>query len=52
MEQTNTKTEPQEQQTAAELRPWVTPAFEKVALDEALLVTHGKGMDGGVYASS
>ena len=36
MEQTTIKTEPHEQQPAAELRPWVTPTFEKVALDEAL----------------
>jgi hypothetical protein len=36
MEQTNIKTEPQEQQTAPAPRPWVTPTFERAPLDEAL----------------
>ncbi len=35
MEQTNITGEPQEQQSA-ELRPWVTPTFERVRLDKAL----------------
>jgi hypothetical protein len=40
MEQTNVKTElPEEQpvtEPTAELHPWVTPAFERVPLNEAL----------------
>jgi hypothetical protein len=35
MEQTNIKTEPQEQ-TDVEPREWVTPTFERVPLNEAL----------------
>ena len=46
MEQTNTKTELQEQQTATELRPWVTPSFERVPLSEALAGTGGPVHDG------
>jgi hypothetical protein len=49
MEQSKIKTEPQEQQTA-ELRSWVTPTFEKVALNEALL--HGGKAPEGIYFGS
>jgi len=48
MEQIN-KTEPQEQQTAAEPRPWVTPTFERVPLNEALTGTGPSG-DGLGYS--
>jgi hypothetical protein len=46
MGQTSTKTELQEQQNAAELRPWVTPVFERVPVDEAL--AGGGGAEDGV----
>ncbi len=35
MEETIIKTEPQEQEAASELRSWVTPVFEKLALKDA-----------------
>jgi hypothetical protein len=53
MEQTNIKTEAQEQQPPEDpttLRAWVTPAFEKVALNEALLGPNPTGKD--FYSSS
>ena len=50
MEQTNAQQEPQEQQTAAAPRPWVTPTFERVPLNEALF--GGPGVYDGVYMGS
>jgi hypothetical protein len=52
MEQTNTKTELQEQQTATELRPWVTPSFERVPLSEALDGPGGPNFDATGYYTS
>jgi hypothetical protein len=46
MDQTNKKTEPQEQQIASAPRPWVTPSFERTSLKEALSTGKGKGTDG------
>lgn len=50
MEQTDTKQEPQEQQAAASPRPWITPTFERVPLNDAL--SGGLGAYDGVYMGS
>ena len=50
MEQANITPEPEEQ-PAAELRLWVTPTFERVPLDEALLGPGGPVEDGEGYHS-
>jgi hypothetical protein len=47
MEQMNIKPEAQEQQTDLALRPWVTPAFERVPMKEALY--GGSTLLDGVY---
>lgn len=57
MEQTNTKPEPQAQPPVTEPtaapapRPWVTPTFERVPLNEALLQTQPHISDGMYLAS-
>jgi hypothetical protein len=50
MEQANITPEPEEQ-PAAELRLWVTPTFERVPLDEALMGPGGPEFDMDGYHS-
>jgi hypothetical protein len=49
MEQTDSRPEAQEQPIDPELQPWVTPAFERVPLNEALSGFRGPKVDGGGY---
>jgi hypothetical protein len=52
MEQTKTEPEVQEQQTAAALRPWVTPSFERMPLKDASFEVFYPGSDGSYGGSS
>jgi hypothetical protein len=53
MEESNIQPEPQEEQTEqdAELQTWVTPTFERVALQDAQF-TSGGGADGSGYSGT